>query len=95
MAEVRSSALLLPRLTFEQVNCRAYVRAGDVPAVCFLDMKVNSRVVTALTSFLSVPVHYEEIGIRTATRANGLLGYSIESAGLRAEATIGEQDGQG
>jgi uncharacterized protein len=92
VTEVRSNALSLPPLSFEQVNYRAYVRARGVPGVFFFDMKVNSRIVTALTSFLSVPVHHEEIGITTAPGANGVLGYSIESAGLRAEATIGERD---
>jgi uncharacterized protein YqjF (DUF2071 family) len=92
VTEVRSSALLLPRLSFEQVNYRAYVRVHDVPSVYFFDMKVNSRMVTAMTSFLSVPVHHEEIDITTAPGAGGLLGYKIESAGIQAEVTIGEQD---
>lgn len=91
VTEVRSGVLPLPRLSFEQVNYRAYVRAADVPAVCFLDMKVNSRTVTAMTSFLSVPVHYEDIDITTSPGGPGLLGYSVKSDGLRAEAIVGEQ----
>src|SRR5712692_5578535 len=71
VAEVRSSTLLLPSLSFEQVNYRVYVKAGDVPAVCFLDMKVNSRMVTTLTSFLSVPIQYEDIVIKIASTGSG------------------------
>src|SRR5438309_2022359 len=67
VADIRSSALLLPSLSFEQLNYRVYVKAGDVPAVCFLDMKVNSRMVTTLTSFLSVPIQYEDIDIKIAS----------------------------
>jgi uncharacterized protein YqjF (DUF2071 family) len=92
VSEVRSSALLLPRLSFEQINYRAYVKVHDVPSVFFFEMKVNSRMVTAMTSFLSVPVHHEEIDIAAAPGAGGLLEYRIESAGFRAEATIGEQN---
>lgn len=93
VAEVRSSVLPLPRLSFEQVNYRAYVRADDAPAVCFLDIKVNSRMVTALTSFLKVPVAYEDIDLAASAASPGGAGslhYSVKSAGLRAEATIRE-----
>lgn len=86
VAEVSSTALPIGSLSFEQVNYRVYVKNGEVPAVCFLDMKVNSRMVTALTSFLGVPIHYDDIDI-TATGTDGGVHYSIASAGLRAEAT--------
>ena len=93
VAEVRSSLLPLPNLSFEQVNYRAYVKAGSVPAVCFLDLKVNSRMVTSLTGFLGVPIHYEDIDIAmasTGSRDSGSAGsYAVKSAGLRAEVTIG------
>ncbi len=95
VAEVRSSVLLLPSLSFEQLNYRAYVKAGGVPAVCFLDMKVNSRMVTTLTSFLRVPIQYEDIDIKIASTGSrnpdgaGTLSYTVKSAGLQAEATIG------
>ena len=92
VSEVRSSMLLLPSLSFEQVNYRVYVKAGDVPAVCFLDIKVNSRMVTAITGFMSVPIHYEDIDIKTSPGDAGLLSYTVKSAGVRAEVTIGEQD---
>jgi len=92
VAEVRSSVLPLPSLSFQQVNYRTYVRAGEVPAVCFFDMKVNSRMVTALTSFMSVPVHYEDIDITTSTAGPGLLRYTVKSAGLRAEVMIAQND---
>lgn len=96
VSEVRSSALPIPRLSFEQVNYRAYVRAGEVPAVQFFDMKVNSRMVTALTGFLGAPVHYEDIDITTVQAGaerpgNTSLRYAIRSNGLQAEALIGEQ----
>ncbi len=92
VAEVRSSTLLLPSLSFEQVNYRVYVKAGDVPAVCFLDIKVNSRMVTAITGFMKVPIHYEDIEIKTSPGVAGLFSYMVKSAGVRAEVTIGEQD---
>ncbi|MFY9572835.1 MAG: DUF2071 domain-containing protein [Blastocatellia bacterium] len=91
VTEMRSSTLPLPDLSFEQVNYRAYVRSGETPASSFLDMKVNSRTITALTSFLNIPVHYEDIDIATRSDGAGLLHYSFRSAGLKAEAVIGEQ----
>ena len=90
--DVRSRALPLPSLSFQQVNYRVYVRAGEVPAVCFLEMKVNSRMVTAMTGFMSVPVHYEDIDITTSPGSNGSLRYTVKSAGLRAEAMTGKDD---
>jgi hypothetical protein len=90
--EVRSRALPLPSLSFHQVNYRVYVRAREVPAVCFLEMKVNSRMVTAMTSLMSVPVYYEDIDITTSPGSNGSLQYAVKSAGLRVEAMIGEND---
>ena len=92
VADVRSSVLLLPSLSFDQVNYRVYVKAGDVPAVCFLDLKVNSRMVAAITGFMSVPIHYEDIDIETGRGDAGLLRYTVKSAGVRAEVTVGEAD---
>lgn len=92
VTELRSGVLPLPSLSFQQVNYRAYVRAGAVPAVCFLEMKVNSRMVTALTSFMSVPVHYEDIDIATSPGGSGLLSYTVKSAGLQAEAMIDQNN---
>jgi hypothetical protein len=51
-------------------------------------MKVNSRMVTTLTSFLSVPVYYDDIEISTSPGVSDALGYSVRSGGLRAEAMI-------
>ena len=93
VTEVRSGVLPLPSLSFQQVNYRAYVRAGEFPAVCFLAMKVNSRMITTLTSFMNVPVSYEDIDIATSAGAAGLLGYRVKSGGLQAEAMIGRHDG--
>jgi uncharacterized protein YqjF (DUF2071 family) len=92
VTEVRSGVLPLPSLSFQQVNYRTYVNGGDVPAVYFLEMKVNSRMVTTLTSFLSVPVHYDDIEITTSRTEIDAVGYSVRSAGLRAEATISRHD---
>ncbi len=92
VTEVRSGMLPLSNLSFQQVNYLAYVRAGEVPAVCFLDMRVNSRMVTTLTNFMSVPVYYEDIDITTSPGTAGLLSYNIRSVGLRAEAMIDHND---
>jgi hypothetical protein len=54
-------------------------------------MKVNSRTVTTLTSFLRVPIHYEDIEIRTAQDDGGLMHYAVESVGFRASATVSER----
>jgi uncharacterized protein YqjF (DUF2071 family) len=75
-------------LSFEQVNYRIYVKAEDVPSVVFLDMKVNSRMVTTLTSFLRVPVSYEDINIK-AEDGLGSLRYTLESSGLHADVAVG------
>lgn len=88
VAEVRSTVMPIGSLSFEQVNYRVYVKNNEVPAVCFLDVKVNSRMVTALTSFLGVPIQYDDIDITaTGTDAGGGVHYNIASAGLRVEAT--------
>jgi len=88
VSDVRSSVMPVPRLSFEQVNYRLYVKAGGVPAVYFFEMNVNSRMVTALTSFLSVPIHYDDIDISTSTAHSRELNYNVQSSGLRAAALI-------
>jgi uncharacterized protein len=65
VADVRSGLLPLPRLSFEQINYRAYVHGDDGPGVYFFDMRVNSRLVTATTSFLRMPVDHQDISIIT------------------------------
>ena len=87
--EVRSSVVPLPRLSFEQVNYRIYVKAEDVPSVVFLDMKVNSRMVTTLTSFLGVPVSYADINISPKPAGAESLRYVFESSGLNADVVVG------
>ena len=87
VAEVHSTVMPIGSLSFEQVNYRVYVKNDEVPAVCFLDVKVNSRMVTALTSFLGVPIHYDDIDITTTRTDAGGVHYNIASTGLRAEAT--------
>lgn len=64
VTEVRSAVLPFPSLSFEQVNYRAYVRR-EGPAVYFFDMRINSRLITSMTSFLRMPVSFEEIEIAT------------------------------
>ncbi|HEX8091250.1 MAG TPA: DUF2071 domain-containing protein [Blastocatellia bacterium] len=66
VADVRSGLLPLPRLSFNQINYRTYVSAGEGAAVYFFDMRVNSRLVTTATSFLRLPISYEDIEIITA-----------------------------
>src|SRR6185369_12227570 len=87
VAEVRSTVMPIGSLSFEQVNYRVYVKNNEVPAVCFLDIKVNSRMVTALTSFLGVPILYGDIDITATGTDCGGVHYNMASAGLRAEAT--------
>lgn len=92
VTDVRSGVLPLPSLSFQQVNYRTYVKAGIVPAICFLEMKVNSRMVTSLTAFLSVPVYYDDIEITTSRGLSDEVDYSVRSGGLRAEAMINRHD---
>ena len=66
VAEVRSSLLPLPRLSFNQINYRAYVNAGEGAGVYFFDVRVGSRLVTTTTSFLRLPISYEDIEVITA-----------------------------
>jgi Uncharacterized conserved protein (COG2071) len=66
VADVRSSILPLPRLSFNHINYRAYVNAGEGAGVYFFDMRVGSRLVTTATSFLRLPISYEDIEIITA-----------------------------
>ena len=95
VGDVSSSVMPVPRLSFEQVNYRLYVKAGGVPAVYFLEMKVNSRMVTALTSFLSVPIRYDDIDISTSTEHSGELKYDVQSGGFRATALIAQPGKEG
>jgi uncharacterized protein YqjF (DUF2071 family) len=90
VVEVRSALLPIPRLSFEQVNYRLYVKGPQGPSVYFLDMKVNSRMVTALTSFLRVPVSYEEIDIASGAGDSTGGNYRFESSGLRATASLNQ-----
>jgi len=88
VAEVRSNVLPLPRMSFDQVNYRAYVKEGENSSVYFLDMKVNSRMITTLTGFLSVPVSYDDIQITAVESGPASHRYNFRSSGLQAEAVI-------
>ena len=63
VTELRSPLLPLMRPSFDQINYRTYVNAGEGPAVYFFNMSVNSRMVLAGTIMLGMPVSYEEIEI--------------------------------
>jgi hypothetical protein len=89
VTDVESALLPVPRLSFEQINYRVYVRANNTPAVCFLGMKVNSRMVTAVTSFLNLPINHEDIEIGATADGTGLISYTLRSPGIRATALIG------
>lgn len=89
--EVRSSVLPLPRLSFEQVNYRIYVKEDEAPSVVFLDMKMNSRMVTALTGFLRMPLSYEDIDITAKQNGSDLIAYAFTSRGLSAEVTVNRE----
>ncbi|HJQ69938.1 MAG TPA: DUF2071 domain-containing protein [Blastocatellia bacterium] len=65
VAELRSSLLPIVRPSFDQVNYRTYVNAGEGPAVYFFHMNVNSRMISAATIMLGMPVSHEEIEIVT------------------------------
>jgi len=91
VSDVRSSILPLGNLSFNQVSYRTYVKAS-VPAVCFLDLKVNSRMVTTVTSFMNIPVQYDDIDITTSTADSDSLRYVVNSSGLRAESIVSAND---
>jgi hypothetical protein len=100
VADVRSSLLPLPRMSFNQVNYRTYVKAGEGAGVYFFEIRVNSRLVTTTTSFLRLPISHEDIEIMVApapdlTGASGVdqaegdlappaLRYGITSSGPQA-----------
>jgi uncharacterized protein YqjF (DUF2071 family) len=65
VAELRSSLLPIMRPSFDQVNYRTYVNAGEGPAVYFFHMNVNSRMISAATIMLGMPASHEEIEILT------------------------------
>ena len=69
VAELRSSLLPIMRPSFDQVNYRTYVNAGEGPAVYFFHMNVNSRMISAATIMLGMPVSHEEIEIITEPAA--------------------------
>ncbi len=65
VAELRSSLLPIVRPSFDQVNYRTYVNAGEGPAVYFFHMNVNSRMISAATIMQGLPVSHEEIEVTT------------------------------
>lgn len=91
VSDVRSSILPLGNLSFNHVSYRTYVK-GPVPAVCFLDLKVNSRMVTTVTSFMNIPVHYDDIDITTTPGDSDSLRYVVNSGGFKAAAIVESGD---
>jgi len=91
VSDVRSSILPLGNLSFNQVSYRTYVKAS-VPAVCFLDLKVNSRMVTTVTSFMNIPVQYDDIDITIFPSDQDSLRYAVNSSGIRAEAIVASRE---
>jgi uncharacterized protein YqjF (DUF2071 family) len=95
VAELRSSLLPLMRPSFDQVNYRTYVNAGEGPAVYFFNMSVHSRMVLAGTIMLGLPVSYEEIEITSepvsTVRDSELhvMRCKVSSKGLEAAIEIG------
>ncbi len=63
VVDLHSTMLPMPRLSFEQINYRTYVKTGGAPAVYFFDMRVSSRMVSTMAAFLGLPINYEEIQI--------------------------------
>jgi uncharacterized protein YqjF (DUF2071 family) len=95
VAELRSPLLPLMRPSFDQINYRTYVNAGDGPAVYFFNMSVNSRMVLAGTIMLGMPVSYEEIEITTEPHSEvaeselRVVRCAVSSKGLEAAIEIG------
>jgi uncharacterized protein YqjF (DUF2071 family) len=65
VVELRSSLLPIMRPSFDQINYRTYVNAGEGPAVYFFNMSVNSRMISAATIMLGLPASHEDIEILT------------------------------
>ena len=98
IAELRSSLLPIMRPSFDQVNYRTYVNAGEGPAVYFFNMNVNSRMISAAAIMMGMPASYEEIEIiaepasttpESKVRAVRCAIKSEGQAGLEADIEIG------
>jgi uncharacterized protein YqjF (DUF2071 family) len=62
VTDVRTGALPLPGISFDQISYRAYVKPEE-SAAYFFETRINSRAVTSMTSLLRMPVSYEQIEI--------------------------------
>lgn len=108
VAELRSSLLPIVRPSFDQVNYRTYVNAGEGPAVYFFHMNVNSRMISAAASMMGLPASHEEIEIitepasptpdseirvvRCTIKSEGRAGLEADIEVGGRQATIGPQD---
>jgi uncharacterized protein YqjF (DUF2071 family) len=108
VAELRSSLLPIMRPSFDQVNYRTYVNAGEGPAAYFFHMNVNSRMISAAAIMMGLPASHEEIEIvtepasptpdseirvvRCTTKSEGRAGLEADIEVGGRQATIGPQD---
>ena len=108
VAELRSSLLPIMRPSFDQVNYRTYVNAGEGPAVYFFHMNVNSRMISAAAIMMGMPASHEEIEIitepasltpdseirvvRCTVKSEGRAGLEADIEVGGRQATIGPQD---
>jgi uncharacterized protein YqjF (DUF2071 family) len=95
VAELRSSLLPIMRPSFDQINYRTYVNAGEGAAVYFFNMAVNSRMISAATIMLGLPVSHEEIELLTEpvspTPDSGIRvrRCTVKAEGLEADVDVG------
>ena len=94
VAEIRSSALSMPGLRFNQINYRVYLISPEKGGVYFLSLKVGSRMVAAAAGFLNLPVSYEAIGLSVVSAEaegpdpGGALSYGVQAEGLAAHISV-------
>jgi uncharacterized protein YqjF (DUF2071 family) len=84
IAEVRSDALPIPNVSFNQINYRAYIRTAEHPAVYFLDLRVGSRMIAASAGFFKISASYESIDLEVRAPIEGkqtASRYVVESEG--------------
>ncbi len=89
--DIKAGVLPLPE--YDQINYRAYILHGEERAVYFFDMNVDSRVIATGTTFLGLPVGYEEIEICADEEKAGETRVSVTSSGpqgLAAEVVSSE-----
>jgi uncharacterized protein YqjF (DUF2071 family) len=84
ISEVRSNALPIPNVSFNQINYRAYIKTPEHPAVFFLDLRVGSRMIAASAGFFKISASYESIDLEVNVPSDGEripIRYIVESEG--------------